>query len=296
MNICLKGRQEQTMEKIVLLAGSGGFVGKAVLCCTAHEALLVKPLARNKAAMQILAARSEYPSAQISLLNLAWPSLQQYSASLGEQSGKDQDWQSYKGWLSTVIEAAVQSNVRFFQIGSGIEPYALAEAPVIGEPYLGYARRKDEIWRQVGAALPVASWRLRLHFLFGSGEAAHRFIPSAIRAYQTGETLTIGATARRRCWLHVDDAARGLLTAASMAKPENWDICGAMPVSFAELLTLIGEVTGGAADIEAPGRDVADASCLVVAPTRLAPFMPDGVGELDNLRKRLKNYAQSLAD
>lgn len=289
-------RQETNVEKIVLLTGSGGFVGKAVLrCAVAAAELLVKPIARGEAAAQILAAPRAYPGAQISVLNLAWPSMQQYSASSREHGGDDDAWGIYTTWLSSLIDAAAQAKVRFFQIGSGIEPYALGKAHSIGEPYLTYARRKNEIWRQVEKALPDASWRLRLHFLFGPDEAAHRFIPAAIRAFKTGGSLTIGAPERQRCWLHVDDAARGLLAAVASDAPESWDICGSMPVSFADLLALIREATGGAAHFEPPARDIADAACLVAAPTKLAPFMPDGVGGLDNLRKRLKSYTQELA-
>jgi len=284
------------VKKIALLTGSSGFVGKAVLrSADLAEEPMVRSLARGSAAAQMQAFRRKYPDAQISLLNLAWPSLQNYSASLGEQSGNDEEWQCYKAWVSSLIDAAAEADIRFFQIGSGIEPYVLSEAPTIGEPYLGYARRKEEVWRLIEAALPDASWRLRLHFLFGPGEAAHRFIPAAIRAYKTGGSLTIGAPERRRCWLHVDDAARGLLAAVASDAPECWDICGATPVSFAELLVLIAEVTGGAARFETPVRDIADAACLVAAPSKLAPFMPDGVGGQDDLRKRLRDYAQGIA-
>ncbi len=285
------------MEKIVLLTGSGGFVGKAVMrCADIDKALSVRPLARKKTAEQIAAAREAHPEAQISILNLAWPSLQQYSASLEQESGDDREWQSFSAWITLLVNAALRANARFFQIGSGIEPFALGKTPVIGEPYLSYARRKDEIWRQVDNALPDASWRLRLHFLFGPGEAGHRFIPAAIRAFRNGETFAIGAPERQRCWLHVDDAAQGLLAAVSSATPENWDICGATPVSFTDLLTLIGEVTGGAAKIDTTARDVADASCLVAAPTKLAPFLPVGLGGQDNLKARLSDYIQLLAE
>lgn len=290
-------QQESNVKKIVLLTGSGGFVGKAVQrCATASAELLVKPIVRNDAAAQILNAPRSNPGAQISVLNLAWPSMQQYSASSSEPGRDDVAWGNYTTWLSSLIDAAAQAKVRFFQIGSGIEPYALGKAQIIGEPYRTYACRKNEIWRQVEKALPDASWRLRLHFLFGPDEAAQRFIPAAIRAFKTGGSLTIGAPERKRCWLHVDDAARGLLAAVAAEAPESWDICGGRPVSFADLLGLIGEVTGGAAHFVPSALDIADAACLVAEPTKLAPFMPDGVGELDNLRKRLKGYAQGLAD
>ena len=285
------------MKKVVLLTGSSGFVGQAVLRqADEFEELTVMPLMRGDAVAQVLNARRNYRDAQVSLLNLSWPSMKNYSASVGEENDIDREWQSYERWLSALIDTAAQANIRFFQVGSGIEPYAMNESPSVADPYLTYARRKDKIWRKVQAAMPETSWRLRLHFLFGVGESSHRVVPDAIRACLTGESITVGAPERRRCWLDVDDVARGLLTAVLSAEPENWDICGSAPISFSELLGLIGEVTGKAAIIEVSERAVADAACLLVEPRMPAPFLPQGSGEPDDLRSRLIDYARDLPE
>jgi nucleoside-diphosphate-sugar epimerase len=285
------------VKKVVLLTGSSGFVGQAVLRqADEFEELTMMPLMRGDAAAQVLNARRNYRDAQVSLLNLSWPSMRNYSASVGEENDVDREWQSYERWLSALIDAAAQASIRFFQVGSGIEPYAMNESPSVADPYLTYARRKEEIWRKVQAAMPETCWRLRLHFLFGVGESSHRVVPDAIRACLTGESMTVGAPERRRCWLDVDDVARGLLTAVLSAEPENWDICGSAPISFSELFGLIGEATGKAANIEASERAVADAACLLVEPRKPAPFLSQSIGEPDDLRSRLIDYARDLSE
>lgn len=284
------------VSRVVLLTGSGGFVGRAVLrCADEFENLIMAPLARGSAAEEVLDTCRNYPDAQISLLNLAWPSLEKYSSAMIENVADDQEWRAYEEWVSSLVAVAAQEKIRFFQIGSGIEPFGLSDPPSVSGPYVDYAHRKNEIWRTVEASLPELSWRLRLHFLFGEGESNHRFVPTAIRASQAGRPMIVGSPERLRCWLDIDDAARGLLMAVLQTRPDNWDICGVNPVSFGELLTLIGELTGKGVEIAESECVVADAGCPVAVPTNVAPFMAHDVGSLYNLKNRLVNYAQTLS-
>ena len=268
-------------------------MGNAVLRC-GGEGYCVEPLERERVAQQIKAVRDQNPTAQISVINLAWPSLSRYSASSGQSGQDDAEWRAFRLWMESLAETAAAEDVRFFQIGSGIEPYALRDEPTVGEPYLSYAKRKDEIWKLVQSKLIEKSWRLRLHFLFGPGEARHRFVPSAILAARSGAALTIGAPERRRCWLHVDAAAAGLLAATTAPSPENWDICGASPVSFSDLIALIEKATGCDVRTVSPQAPTADAGCPVVRPTAIAPFMTSGEGAVDDLSKRIDDYARAL--
>ena len=285
------------MKKVVLLTGAGGFVGQAVLSCAAgFEDIVIAPLERSDAAAQVREMRCENRDAQISLLNLSWPSLSRSSASLVGESENEDEWLIYERWLTELIHTAAHEGVRYFQVGSGIEPYASTNPPTVANPYLQYARRKIAIWEQVQAALPEESWRLRLHFLFGIGELSHRVIPTAIRACATGKALSIGAPERRRCWLDVKDVALGLTEALRHTMPENWDICGSTPISFLELFSLIGEATGQDAKIEVSKHAVADAECPLVEPVNPAPFIPESAGEPDGLRARLIDYVHVLGN
>ena len=284
------------MEKVVLVTGAGGFVGQSVLRQGGFlQDLKIVPLARERAAQQVLEARKNARNVEISLLNLAWPSLQRFSASAGAGHDTDEEWQRYERWLDELVVAAAETKIRFFQIGSGIERYAKTDPPELSDPYLTYARRKEAAWRRVESTMPAESWQLLLHFVFGVGESAGRIVPSAIRACSRGEPITVSAPSRKRCWLSIDDAARGLLTAAVHSQPEHWDICGSNPVSFDQLFELIGEATGRTASIAATENVVADANCPLVAPVNPAPFIRKGAGEPNDLRSRLIEYAQFLA-
>ena len=134
------------------------------------------------------------------------------------------------------------------------------------------------------------------HRLYLDGKEPWR----TFRDYYDGEKFKSIFTGRpsvslKQKWLDIDDAARGLLMAVLQAQPDNWDICGASPVSFGELLTLIGDLTGKGVEIAASECVVADADCLVAEPTNVAPFMAHDVGSLQNLKNRLLNYAQMLS-
>jgi nucleoside-diphosphate-sugar epimerase len=283
------------VNKVVLVTGSSGFVGQSVLRQTdKFRELTIVPLQREIAAERVRNIRREFDAADISLLNLAWPSMKNVSSTAGGNNDTEDEWPSYKRWMFNVIDAAAEADVRFFQIGSGIERYAETEPPLITDPYFTYAYRKAEIWNRVQATMPSTSWRLLLHFLFGAGESLQRVVPAAILACLTGEAMSVGAPARRRCWLDIDDATHGLLTATQQADAENWDICRFAPVSFDELFTLIGEATGKVPKIEASDRAVADSNCPLVEPRNPAPFLREGAGESDDLRQRLIDYARLL--
>ena len=284
------------MTQFVLITGAGGFVGQALFrCAGAQPALRLASLSRSDAASQIKKVRAQNNDDEINVVNLAWPSLGQYSASTQTRADGADEWQDYCSWVETLIDATAGEGGRFFQIGSGVEAYADGPAPQIGDPYLTYAKRKSEIWQKVQDRMPDAAWRLRLHFLFGPGEAAHRFVPSAIKAARNGETLRLGAPERQRHWLHIDDAATGVLEAITASNPDSWDICGPAPISFADLASLIGAAAGSSLRLEQDDRNLPDAGLLHLAPANLAPFMPDGIGEQDNLRSRLKEYAGTLS-
>lgn len=280
---------------MLLLTGSGGFIGRAVMTRAGlRDDAKTVPLARDDAARAIAEARAAQPAADISLLNLAWPSLKRYAAKSGDPGEDDAEWREFASWTDGIARAAAAHHVRFFQAGSGVEPYAVQEPPALGEPYLTYGRRKDALWRRIASIPALQAHRLRIHFIFGPGEAPGRLVPAAIRASRARAPFEIGALERRRCWLHIDDLADGLIEAAFAPAPENWDIAGPDPLSFADLIEMIAAAAGGAATPIPPKTAPADAACPEVAPENVAPFMRQGPGSLENLQSRLHDYAASL--
>ncbi|NWG45400.1 MAG: NAD(P)-dependent oxidoreductase [Alphaproteobacteria bacterium] len=196
-------------------------------------------------------------------------------------------------WTEGVCRAAAGAGVPVFCVGSGIERYAV-EGGTLGEPYAGYARRKAALWARVGAIAGGRAWRLRVHFLFGPGEAPHRFVPAAFRAAETASPFALGRPERRRHWLHVDDAARGLLEAAFHEDPQDWDIVGPSAVSFGELAALIEGVAGRRLQRVEPDPPPADNACALVEPENPARFLPSDWGSGPHLEARLADYHRSL--
>lgn len=282
------------METILLLTGASGFIGRAVARAAATSGQRVIALDRKRAPALVKEARAAYPDRPISLLHLAWPSLRRYSARAGPAGDDDREWRAFLDWQGALARAAADARVAFFQAGSGVEPYALCAPPQLGEPYLGYARRKEEAWRAVKAEPALSASRLRIHFVFGPGEADGRLAPAAIRACRKGAPFEIGALTRMRRWLHVDDLAAGLLRAVAAEKPQNWDICGTVPISFSQLLDLVESAVGAKLALVDPAKPPADAGCPDMAPENLAPFLPQDAGGVENLRVRLHDYVRYL--
>ena len=277
------------------MTGCSGFVASAVSRCVGEfDDIELVHLVRETAAAQIRHESQQAGTARCSLLHLAWPSLQQVSASGERKRRNESEWDQYKKWVRTLVSTCAESDVRFFQVSSGIERYGLTEPPSIEDPYLAYAKSKNEIWRIVKTELPTNSWCLRLHFLFGVGEARQRFVPAAIDAAYSGLRLELGSPGRRRSWLDIHDAARGLLTAVSHDTPEDWDICSDELISFSELLEVIGEETGRTLLTDNAERAVPDGACLAVEPENLAMFMRQIVKDSSGLRQRLSQYSDYL--
>ena len=267
------------MSPHIFATGADGFIGRALA-----RATTVIPVPREDAA-QFIKARAVKGD---SLVHLAWPNLGAAGSSGGSAQGDD-GWEAYRAASIALRETATGAGVRFIGIGSGVEGYL--DGGALDEPYLTYAQRKAELH----AALEGndLSW-LRLHFLFGPGEPARRIVPSAIRAAQAGTELICGARDRRRHWLHVDDLAAGLARFAADPKAGTWDVAGPRALSFDELFALVAEAVGKPVTLAAnPGRP-ADARLSQIAPTRLAPVLPSGAGEVANLLARLIEYASSI--
>ena len=274
---------------LVLVAGLGGFVGRRLAHVAAQSAPgRVVPIARTDAVEELIAARRRHPDRTLALLLLSWPGLERTGATTQSPPLGEEAWAAFAEWVAAMAAAAAANRITVWGVGSGIESVTAGSSPEVGEPYLSYGRRKAEILallrRQPGLTV---NW-LRLHFLFGPGEAEHRFVPSAIRAAASGTALPLGAPARLRHWLHVDDAARFLLQAIDEDWAGEWDIAGPEPVSFADFCGVIGTAVGAPLQIVPPASPGADAHCPLVPARRLPAFVPPDAGSLAYLLDRLR--------
>ncbi|GGY44495.1 NAD-dependent epimerase/dehydratase family protein [Parvularcula lutaonensis] len=279
------------MNKVLLLSGAGGFLGKAVQrAASARPDIALRPVSRLEP------EAADWPeagaAARAAFLHLGWPSLGHFSAQ-GSGTEDPEEWQSFRHLTGELAHRCASAGIPFFQVGSGVERYA-GEGGPLGEPYATYARRKAEIWDLVRGICAERSARLRVHFVFGPEEAAGRLIPAAIKAAQAGEPFPMGALERRRHWAHVDDVAAGLLDAVFAQSPENWDICGPETVSFTDIVRLVSEAVGEPLEPVLPAKPPADATCPVIAAENPAPFLHGDMGGLTDLGRKLQHYAEQL--
>jgi nucleoside-diphosphate-sugar epimerase len=224
----------------------------------------------------------------MALLLLSWPGLERTGSHATGAALTEAAWASFLEWAQELAAAAAANDISIWGVGSGIESVTAGSSPHVGEPYLSYGRRKAEILELLRQQPHLTVNWLRLHFLFGPGEGAHRFVPAAIAAATSGRALPLGAPARLRHWLHVDDAARFLLQAIDQDLAGEWDIAGPEPVSFADFCGVIGTAVGAPLQIVAPGSPGADAHCPLVPTRRIPAFVPPDAGSLAYLLNRLR--------
>lgn len=277
------------------MTGAGGFIGSAV--CRAAEArpgLAVTPLSRgtDPAALGAELSGAEQPAI---VLHMAWPDLRGASSTATSPVPDDGAWPRFQAWTLSLASAAAKGGAFFVGIGTGIEAY-LDREQALGPAYASYARRKQSLRLALeGASGDERLGWLRLHFVFGPGEAPARFVPAALEACRTGGELRCGSVERRRHWLHVDDLAALLCDYLQQPRPGSWDLTGRTAISFDALLTLIEEATGRPARRADDVLPTADAGLALVEPQHLWPGVPPEAGAPDQLRARLAAYGRHLA-
>ena len=257
---------------IVYLTGAGGFVAGAL-----RRALFSDP---SIVTVPIRCGETPEIAARSVVVHCAWPG-----------SIDDLQWQEFRDW-SIRLRQGARCGARFIGIGSGVEAYEGDDR--LKEPYKSYARRKSDLKQALAVeAAEHFSW-VRLHFIFGSGERATRFVPAAIRACQTGDAFTCGSLARQRRWLHVDDQATILAAFLKSQAVGDWDIAGRADVSFRDLLAIIEEAVGVKLRLTENAEPTPDGAIGAIVPDRLTPLVPATAGRRDNLLARLREYAQTL--
>ena len=285
------------MQHHILLTGSSGFIGKAVLRRALSFAdVTVHALTRPHTTDQLLSISRQAGRDTVSVLNLAWPNLQSIRSTTKEATDDGYAWPEFRDWVVALAQTAEQTSIRFFQAGSGIEPYATAVPPSVDDPYLTYGQQKDRLWRQIQSISPHSTYRLRIHFVFGPGEAATRLIPATIDALRRRVPIKTGSLARRRHWIGIDDLADALISATIHSGPRNWDMTGTHLISFSELYALIGKATGMPAQIVESQQEIADGRCLEIAAPNPAPFLDPVIGTPAYLLERIEDYAGLLSN
>ena len=272
----------------IFITGGSGFVGRAVRRVALMEGGPEVVIIPRIDAVAFLRNRLAGDRRRATVMHLAWPSLRETFASPHAAAAR---WRDFLDLSVSLRVAAAEAGAWFVGIGSGIEACDPGPAASLGEPYGSYARQKAALMTSLLRVEPSAMSWVRLHFMFGPFEHPSRIVPSAIGACLDGTEFACGRRDRRRRWLHVDDTARLLLDFVAAPVGGVWDITGRQDLSFDELLGLVARAVGKPlrlSEIESTGGD---ADLDVVAPTNLAPIVPEWAGRPDSLLIRLRDYA-----
>jgi nucleoside-diphosphate-sugar epimerase len=141
------------------------------------------------------------------------------------------------------------------------------DSPLV--PRTLYGVCKDGLRRVAGSFAEESGLELawgRLFFLYGPHERPERLVPAVIRALLAGERVATSAGTQVRDFMHVDDVAGALLAVLQS------DVVGALNIasgtgrSVAEMLDLIGALTGASELIDRGARPMsADEPPRIVA-------------------------------
>jgi nucleoside-diphosphate-sugar epimerase len=98
-----------------------------------------------------------------------------------------------------------------------------------------------EPWsRTVGVDLTWA----RLFHLYGPGEPAGKLVSAAVEALSAGRPVELSAGDQQRDYLHVDDAARGLVHLLTAEPLGAVNLATGQPVSVRDLVSVLGAASG----------------------------------------------------
>ena len=137
----------------------------------------------------------------------------------------------------------------------GAEDLDELDSPLRPEGLYGVC--KDALHRVASAYAAEAGVALawgRLFFLYGPHEQTQRLVPAVIRPLLAGERVATTRGTQVRDFMHVDDAAAALSALLDSDATGPVNIASGRAVSIAEVLDLIGELTGGAELIDRGAR------------------------------------------
>ncbi|HEY8502936.1 MAG TPA: NAD-dependent epimerase/dehydratase family protein [Gemmataceae bacterium] len=117
-----------------------------------------------------------------------------------------------------------------------VRPETLYAAAKLALRYAGEA---------LAARLGIGFTWARLFYLYGPGEDERRLVPSLAGALRRGEPFPAGGGEQVRDYLHVADAAAGLVRLARQRAAGVFNVCSGEPVTVRRLMETVGRVVGG---------------------------------------------------
>src|SRR5262249_36989077 len=135
---------------------------------------------------------------------------------------------------------------------SSISVYPMGAAPVLHEDlvpkpntHYGAAKLAGEHLMALAASTQTAVMSLRASSLYGPGQAAGTVLPLFIENAAAGRPIQlVAAGARTQDFLHVADAARGIVDAAASQATGVYNLASGVATSMVELARIVTALPG----------------------------------------------------
>lgn len=244
----------------ILLTGASGFVGSALLRCLmtvsgqdVHAIARRKPNSTSQDINWHKCDLMEKESVQhlvetirpTHVIHAAWETT----------PGLFWTCESNRNWLSASLNLLDQfeknGGQRFLFVGSMAE-YDWTESPLTENfspeiPVTLYGETKLCFHRMLmhhASTQKFSAATGRIFNLYGPNEKPERLIPQIFDALTQSKPIKVGSADRQRDILHVDDAARGLLTLLQSEIDGAVNIADGNPIRMGQIFDFIGDLTG----------------------------------------------------
>jgi nucleoside-diphosphate-sugar epimerase len=264
--------------KRVLVTGASGFIGRHTLPFLLERGFTVHAVSRRKVeladvqhhAVNLLEAESVRKlMAEIRpthLLHAAW----YVEPGLLWNAPENADWlQASVGLLDTFC---LNGGERVAGLGTCAEydwsataPFSERDTPL--RPNTMYGAAKACVRDRIAEAGISQVW-CRPFFLYGPFEGPERLVPSLTIPLLRGDPALCRNSNAVRDFLHVEDAARAVVSMLDTEHQGAVNICSGKPVRLGEIARMLGELTGHpdlvayGGGVEVPATIVGDASLL----------------------------------
>jgi UDP-glucose 4-epimerase len=225
-------------DKVVLVTGASGFVGRWVCRLLTASGARVHAVARDANVMRPVMDAYDI-KAELLLEDLAKtgrfaevhravrPAITFNLVGYGvDPQERDSDLMAYinaelageiAGSIATGFADQAWSGARLVHVGSGFE-YGSIRGPIVEDrepnPTTPYGRTKLEGTRRVQSVCEstgLSAVTARVFTVYGPGEHPHRLLPSLRRAARDGTTVELTAGQQERDFTYIEDVAYGLL-------------------------------------------------------------------------------------
>jgi nucleoside-diphosphate-sugar epimerase len=289
----------------VLLTGGSGFLGRRVADLLAEDGHNVVSIGRTAPAEALPATIEFFPAdltdrdeVQRAAADAgAVDSIIHLAAMVPKHVGEDQARAAFDANLTGTIHLfdafgrAGQSNT----VASTAEVYGLpaAHGPIRedAEPcplsWYGASKVATEVYcRVLEAHEQMRIALLRFTVLYGTGDTIQRAIPNFVRSAVRGEPIRIFGGEELRDYLHVDDAARAVITAWECRLSGTYNVGSGSGITVRDAAAAVLRLAGGSAGLEQLPRQK-PAADIVLDVTRFreatgfapARVFPDGLEE-----------------